>query len=75
LTAGLWSSDDNSYLIAWLLGIAEKGIMDMPFFPDIMTLRAIVNAIESKQLKVPEKYKERVAAAILQIKLDFGGQL
>jgi len=69
LTAGLWSSDDNSYLIAWLLGIAEKGIMDMPFFPDIMTL------IESKQLKVPEKYKERVAAAILQIKLDFGGQL
>jgi hypothetical protein len=76
LNGGIWSNDDdNRALIRWLLGVAEKGIMDMPFFPDITVLRAIVHAIENRQIVIPEEHKEAVAKAILQIKLDFEGQL
>jgi len=46
---------------------------EMPSFPDKVVLMTVIQAIENKEIEVPEEHEEAVAKAILQFKLDFGG--
>jgi hypothetical protein len=52
---------------------ATTDVSEMPFFPDRVVWMTVIQAIENKEIEVPEDKKEAVASAILQLKLDFGG--
>ena len=57
-------------VIEWFLEAAKRGT-DMPHFPDRSVLKTVAEAIERGGISIPKKQKEKVAAALLKLKLDW----
>ena len=68
---GIWT--DPGGIIRWLIMASKTDAAEMPSFPDKVVLMTVIQAIENKEIEVPEEHEEAVAKAILQFKLDFGG--